>query len=129
MEYTTAQHDYELKLLEVSSIMQTVPGSLKKSKQRKREKEIAQKKQEDTEILEELFNCVKTIDHAIYMEYHREEVGLKYQPCALMEDRTLKRCANDNGNLDTFYGHHKNKKVCMISTLKDLEMSSSDNII
>ncbi|PKC52925.1 hypothetical protein RhiirA1_480375 [Rhizophagus irregularis] len=114
MEYTDARHDYELKLLEVSSTIQTVPGSLKKSEQKKREKDIAKKEQEDTQILEELLNRVITLDHAIYSEYHREEVGLKYLPCALMEKRLLKRRACDNGNLDTFYGFHKTKKFLFV---------------
>ncbi|PKC74372.1 hypothetical protein RhiirA1_388169 [Rhizophagus irregularis] len=75
MEYTDFRHDYELKLLEVSSTIQSVPGSLNKKEQKK------------------------------------PEVGLKYFPCALMEERLLKRRACDNGNLDTFYGLHKYKKI------------------
>ncbi|PKB97084.1 hypothetical protein RhiirA5_431733 [Rhizophagus irregularis] len=90
MEYTTVHYDYELKLLKVSSEAQTVPVSFKKSEQHKREKELQKKKREDNEILEYLRDHVDTIDHAIYTEYHRKEVGLKYQPCAIMEDRALK---------------------------------------
>uniref|UniRef100_U9TT89 Uncharacterized protein n=1 Tax=Rhizophagus irregularis (strain DAOM 181602 / DAOM 197198 / MUCL 43194) TaxID=747089 RepID=U9TT89_RHIID len=89
MEYTTARHDYELKLLEVSSNTQTVPVSLKKSEQRKREKELQKKILKDNEILERLRDRVDAIDHAIYTEYHQEEVGLKFEPCAIMNDRPL----------------------------------------
>ncbi|UZO24611.1 uncharacterized protein OCT59_016907 [Rhizophagus irregularis] len=78
------------------------------------------------EILEELLNRVENLNHAIYMEYHRKVVGLKYLPCALMEERLLKRRACDNGNLDTFYGLHKYKTVCINSISKDLVISSSN---
>ncbi|GBC34061.2 hypothetical protein GLOIN_2v1771882 [Rhizophagus irregularis DAOM 181602=DAOM 197198] len=74
---------------EVSSNTQTVPVSLKKSEQRKREKELQKKILKDNEILERLRDRVDAIDHAIYTEYHQEEVGLKFEPCAIMNDRPL----------------------------------------
>ncbi|CAG8588913.1 hypothetical protein GLOIN_2v1883375 [Rhizophagus irregularis DAOM 181602=DAOM 197198] len=118
MEVTNAQYNYEMKLLEISSQvipeLPTVSGPLKQCERKKREKrrlqilqDIERKKLEDTEILEEL----------------------RSWPCAIMDDRPLKRRASDNGNLDTHYSYHKNKKVRILSALKDLGNSSSARTI
>ncbi|CAB5206073.1 unnamed protein product [Rhizophagus irregularis] len=135
MEYTTAHHNYELKSREVSSKAQIVLAPLVRPSNREfrnREKflrERMQKAEEDKEILADLRWRVEHLDHAIYCEYHREEVGLKFHPCAVMDDRILKRRADENGNLDSHYSLHKDKKVCIISTLRDLEKSSTVNTI
>ncbi|PKC13888.1 hypothetical protein RhiirA5_410075 [Rhizophagus irregularis] len=49
-----------------------------------------QKAEEDEEILTHLRERIAHIDHVIYIKYHREEVGLKFHPCAVMDDRILK---------------------------------------
>ncbi|CAG8717537.1 hypothetical protein GLOIN_2v1491859 [Rhizophagus irregularis DAOM 181602=DAOM 197198] len=136
MQVTDNKHEYEMKLLEISSLvppeLPIVPGPIKNSERKKREKrhsqklkEFERKKQEDTEILEDLRSKVINEDDIFYMEYYRKEYSLTYQPCAIMDDRPLKRSASDNGNLDTYYGYHKDKKVCILSAPKDLENSSS----
>ncbi|CAG8767439.1 18215_t:CDS:2, partial [Rhizophagus irregularis] len=53
-------------------------------------KEYEQKKQEDTEILEDLRSRVINEDDIFYIEYYRNECSLAYQPCAIMDDRPLK---------------------------------------
>ncbi|PKB93217.1 hypothetical protein RhiirA5_441985, partial [Rhizophagus irregularis] len=136
MQVTDHIHDYEKKLLEISSLvppeLPIVTGPIKNSERKKREKRHAQqlkdferKKQEDTEILEDLHGWVTNEVDIIYMEYYRGDYSLAYQPCALMDDRPLKRKARDNGNLDTHYSYHLDKKVCILSASKDLENSSS----
>ncbi|EXX79238.1 hypothetical protein GLOIN_2v1527507 [Rhizophagus irregularis DAOM 181602=DAOM 197198] len=60
-----------------------------------------------------------------HQKFDKANIERLYGPDAIMDDRPLKRRANDNGNLDTHHGHHKDKKVCMLSTLKGLEKSSS----
>ncbi|PKC02742.1 hypothetical protein RhiirA5_424789 [Rhizophagus irregularis] len=132
MEYTTAYHNYELKLREVSAKALIVLEPLVRPSNREyrnREKYLLQKlknEEEDKEILAELLNRVEHLDHAIYCEYNRIEVGLKFYPYAVMDDRILKRRAIENGNLDSHYGLHKEKKVCIISTSWDLENRSMD---
>ncbi|PKC57630.1 hypothetical protein RhiirA1_497707 [Rhizophagus irregularis] len=121
MQVTDHIHDYEKKLLEISSLvppeLPIVTGPIKNSERKKREKRHAQqlkdferKKQEDTEILEDLHGWVTNEVDIIYMEYYRGDYSLAYQPCALMDDRPLKRKARDNGNLDTHYSYHLDKK-------------------
>ncbi|PKY27436.1 hypothetical protein RhiirB3_478569 [Rhizophagus irregularis] len=116
MEYTTAYHNYELKLREVSAKALIVLEPLVRPSNREyrnREKYLLQKlknEEEDKEILAELLNRVEHLDHAIYCEYNRIEVGLKFYPYAVMDDRILKRRAIENGNLDSHYGLHKEKK-------------------
>ncbi|PKB94347.1 hypothetical protein RhiirA5_439000 [Rhizophagus irregularis] len=128
MEFTNAQYNYEMKLLEISleviPNLPTVSGSLKQGKRNKREKrqlqvlqEIEQKKQEDIEILEQLHSRVFNYENIFTIEYYTKEIGLAFQPCAIMDDRPLKRCASDNGNLDTHYGYHKDKKYLQVATL------------
>ncbi|CAG8726036.1 uncharacterized protein OCT59_005973 [Rhizophagus irregularis] len=140
MEVTNAQYNYEMKLLEISSeVIPEIPivsGALKQSERKKREKrrlqklqEIERKKHEDTEILEELRSWVYRYETIFDVNYYRREIGLAFQPCAIMDDRPLKRRASDNGNLDTHYGYHKDKKVCILSALKDLGNSSSARTI
>uniref|UniRef100_U9UNC6 Uncharacterized protein n=1 Tax=Rhizophagus irregularis (strain DAOM 181602 / DAOM 197198 / MUCL 43194) TaxID=747089 RepID=U9UNC6_RHIID len=108
MEVTDAHHNYELKLLKLSiEVTPKVPP------------------REDNKILENLRSWVTRYEDAFIIRYYRDEIGLAYQLCTIMDDRPLKRHANDNGNLDTHYGHHKDKKVCILSALKDLENSSS----
>ncbi|PKK77260.1 hypothetical protein RhiirC2_771531 [Rhizophagus irregularis] len=140
MEVTDAHHNYELKLLELSiEVTPEVPpvsGHLSKSEYKKREKrrkekelKLAQKKREDTKILEELRSWVNTYEDAFIIGYYRDEIGLAFQPCTIMDDKPLKRRANDNGNLDTHYGYHINKKVCILSASKDSGNSSSARTI
>ncbi|PKK62425.1 hypothetical protein RhiirC2_790412, partial [Rhizophagus irregularis] len=109
---TDAHHQYELKSLELSTeVIPDVPpasGYLPKKELRSR---------------------FSNLDLALIVNYHRDEIGLDFQPCAIMDDRPLKRRANDNGNLDTHYGYHINKKVYILSTSKDLENSSSSRTI
>ncbi|CAG8729015.1 2029_t:CDS:2, partial [Rhizophagus irregularis] len=106
MEVTDAHHNYELKLLklsiEVTPKVPPVSGHLLKP--------LAQKKREDNKILENLRSWVTRYEDAFIIRYYRDEIGLAYQLCTIMDDRPLKRHANDNGNLDTHYGHHKDKK-------------------
>ncbi|PKC00760.1 hypothetical protein RhiirA5_427731, partial [Rhizophagus irregularis] len=108
MEVTDAHHNYELKLLEMSIKVTPVVAP-----------------REDNEILENLRSWVKTYEDVFIIEYYRDEIGLNDQSCAIMDDRPLKRRADDNGNLDTHYGYHKDKKICILSTSEDLEISSS----
>ncbi|CAG8751750.1 4307_t:CDS:2 [Rhizophagus irregularis] len=140
MEFTNAQYNYEMKLLEISSEvipdLPTVSGPLKQSERKKHEKrrlqllrEIERKKQEDTEILEELYSRVHNLENIFCIEYYTKEIGLAFQSCAIIDDRPLKRSASDNSNLDTHYGYHKDKKVCILSASKDLENSSSTRTI
>ncbi|PKK60159.1 hypothetical protein RhiirC2_793745 [Rhizophagus irregularis] len=125
MEVTDAQYNYEKKLLEISSEvipeLPTVSGSLKQK--------IEQKRREDTEILEKLRSWVNIYEDVFIINYYRDEIGLAFQPCAIMDDRLLKRYASDNGNLDTHYGYHKDKKVCILSASKDLGNNSSARTI
>ncbi|PKY32338.1 hypothetical protein RhiirB3_450456 [Rhizophagus irregularis] len=135
MEHTTAHHTYELKLREVSSDAQIVLAPLVRPSNHdicNREKFLRQKSkkaEEDKVVLEDLRNHVEHLDHAIYCGYHRPEVGLKFYPCVVMDDRILKRRALDNGNLDSHYSLHKDKKVCIIPTSRALIKNSIDNII
>ncbi|PKB95237.1 hypothetical protein RhiirA5_368057, partial [Rhizophagus irregularis] len=136
MQVTDNKHDYVMKLLEISSLvppeLPIVTGPIKNSERKKCEKrhsqmlkEFERKKQEDTKILDDLRSRVINEDDIFYIEYYKNEYCLAYQPCAIMDDRPLKRSASDNGNLDTHYGHHKDKKVCLLSASEDLENSSS----
>ncbi|PKC72597.1 hypothetical protein RhiirA1_452107, partial [Rhizophagus irregularis] len=136
MEVTDAHHNYELKLLEMSievtpevaPVSEHLPKrEYKKREKRRKEKAIAfaKKQREDNEILENLRSWVKTYEDVFIIEYYRDEIDLTYQSCAIMDDRPLKRRADDNGNLDTYYGYHKDKKICILSTSEDLEISSS----
>ncbi|PKK56664.1 hypothetical protein RhiirC2_721722 [Rhizophagus irregularis] len=120
---TDALHNYELKRLELSiEVTPEIPSVseyLLKSEYKKCEKrrkeialKLAEKKREDTEILEELYSNYNKYEGTFIAAYYRDEIGLAFQPCAIMDDRLLKRCATDNGNLDTHYGYHINKKGC-----------------
>ncbi|PKK64169.1 hypothetical protein RhiirC2_854510 [Rhizophagus irregularis] len=133
IRFTDIHHAYQSKLLELSTevIPEIPPISEFSSKPeyhklvKRRKDQLAQKKREDAEILEELRSRVDCIEDVFIIEYYRDEIGLAYQPCAIMDDRPLKRRAKDNGNLDTHYGYHINKKVYILSIPKDLENSSS----
>ncbi|CAB5186343.1 unnamed protein product [Rhizophagus irregularis] len=121
---------------QVTPEVPTVSGHLSKSEYKKREKrrkekelKLAQKKREDTNILEELCSWVNTYEDVFTIGYYRDEIGLAFQPCAIMDDRPLKRHANDNGNLDTHFGYHINKKVYILSASKDSGNSSSARTI
>ncbi|EXX71993.1 hypothetical protein RirG_073580 [Rhizophagus irregularis DAOM 197198w] len=131
MEFTDAHYNYAKKLIEMSSEvipdLPTVSGPLKQSERKKMQKqrlqkfkEIEQKRCEDTEILEDLRSRVDTYENYFVVGYYGNEIGLAFQPCAIMDERLLKRRANDNGNLDTHYSYHKDKKVCILSASKDL---------
>ncbi|PKK46642.1 hypothetical protein RhiirC2_803773 [Rhizophagus irregularis] len=112
MEVTDAHYNYEMKLREISSeIIPELPpisGSLKQK---------------------DLRSWVNIYENTFIVNYYRDEIGLAFQPCAIMDDRPLKRCANGNDNLDTHYGYHKDKKVCILPTSKDLENSLSTRTI
>ncbi|GBC22134.2 hypothetical protein GLOIN_2v1674323 [Rhizophagus irregularis DAOM 181602=DAOM 197198] len=126
MQVTNNKHEYEMKLLEISSSvppeLPIVTGPIKNSERKKREKrhsqklkEFERKKQEDTEILADLHSRVINEDDIFYMEYYKSDYSLAYQPCAIMDDRPLKRSARDNGNLDTHYSYHIDKKIATTS--------------
>uniref|UniRef100_U9UFC6 DUF8211 domain-containing protein n=1 Tax=Rhizophagus irregularis (strain DAOM 181602 / DAOM 197198 / MUCL 43194) TaxID=747089 RepID=U9UFC6_RHIID len=74
-EVTDAQYNYETKLLEILS--EVIP-------------ELPTKKSEDTKILEELRSWVNIYEDAFIVNYYRDEIGLAFQPCAIMDDRPLK---------------------------------------
>ncbi|PKY25932.1 hypothetical protein RhiirB3_528238 [Rhizophagus irregularis] len=46
-----------------------------------------------------------------HQKFDKANIERLYGPDAIMDDRPLKRRANDNGNLDTHHGHHKDKKI------------------
>ncbi|PKB94486.1 hypothetical protein RhiirA5_438653 [Rhizophagus irregularis] len=139
MEFTNAHYNHGMKLTEISSEvipdLPTVSGPLKESERKKLEKrqsqllkEFEQRKRDNAEILENLNSWVIIYEDAL-ADYFRKDISLAFQPCAIMDDRPLKRRANDNGNLDTHYGCHKDKKVCILSALKDLGNSPSARTI
>ncbi|CAB5188079.1 unnamed protein product [Rhizophagus irregularis] len=97
MQVTDHKHEYEKKLLEISSSvppeLPIVIGPVKNSERKKREKrhsqllkEFERKKQEDTDILEDLHYWVTNEENMIYRKYYRSDYSLAYQPCALMDD-------------------------------------------
>ncbi|PKC10046.1 hypothetical protein RhiirA5_498786 [Rhizophagus irregularis] len=52
-----------------------------------------------------------------HQKFDKANIERLYGPDAIMDDRPLKRRANDNGNLDTHHGHHKDKKYSQVATL------------
>ncbi|GBC49703.2 hypothetical protein GLOIN_2v1601737 [Rhizophagus irregularis DAOM 181602=DAOM 197198] len=101
MQVTNHKHEYEMKLLEISSSvppeLPIVTGPINNSERKKREKchlqklkEFDRKKQEDTEILADLRSRVSNEEDIFYMEYYKKDYSLAYQPCAIMDDRPLK---------------------------------------
>ncbi|PKC55467.1 hypothetical protein RhiirA1_475559 [Rhizophagus irregularis] len=56
-----------------------------------------------------------------HQKFDKANIERLYGPDAIMDDRPLKRRANDNGNLDTHHGHHKDKKIYRYTLLKPMK--------
>ncbi|PKY56023.1 hypothetical protein RhiirA4_509744 [Rhizophagus irregularis] len=121
MTYTDVFHDYEVKKLEIASRPPPlpVPKNTKKGKQKKKNKQADNAStststpdiKTDKEILEDLDDLVRYYEDHPYMT--RRQARL-YEPDTMVMDANLtKRCADINGNLDSHYGFHITKKVCI----------------
>ncbi|CAB4415006.1 unnamed protein product [Rhizophagus irregularis] len=122
MTYTNAFHDYEIKKLEIASRPQPlpVPKNIKKKGKQKKKNQQADKASTSTstpdimtdkEILEDLEYYVHFYEDHPYRTRSLYEI---HEPELMVMDANLtKRCADINGNLDSHYGFHITKKVCI----------------
>lgn len=129
MEVQNAHHAYESMVIEVSLKPPLRPEYLS-SKQKKMKMVFTSKSDfnKDQEILEDLKSDIGNLQVAMIIGFEQERW---YRPFAVnMDARPPKRRANDNGNLDSLYGFHIDKKLRSLPTLKGLdEVSVSSSSI
>ncbi|CAB4421843.1 unnamed protein product [Rhizophagus irregularis] len=137
MAYTDAFHSYELKKLEIASRPPCLPvtknTNKKKQKKKNKQADIASTSttmpavMTDKETLEELQSEVLNYDHGVYEHYRKARA---YEPETMIMDVNLsKRRADINGNLDTHYGLHMTKKVCIALNRLGSDVSSFNDTI
>ncbi|PKY51598.1 hypothetical protein RhiirA4_468733, partial [Rhizophagus irregularis] len=137
MAYTDAFHSYELKKLEIASRPPCLPvtknTNKKKQKKKNKQADIASTSttmpavMTDKETLEELQSEVLNYDHGVYEHYRQARA---YEPETMIMDVNLsKRRADINGNLDTHYGLHMTKKVCIALNRLGSDVSSFNDTI
>ncbi|PKY48391.1 hypothetical protein RhiirA4_463975 [Rhizophagus irregularis] len=110
MEINNTHHARELKKIEIFDKASRHPKNPGKHQHTYQSSVI----QKDQEILEELNDSFSSWDLALtvhHSKYRSEDLISD----TIMEDNPLKRRADINGNLDSHYGVHLNKRVCILS--------------